>query len=328
MSAVSTKPVVSIISLTYNQEKYVRECFEGFLMQQTSFPFEVLVYDDASTDTTPEIIRQYADKYPDIFKPTLYKENNYSRGLGYVGLYDGIKNAQGKYVAYCEGDDYWTDPLKLQKQVDFLDSHPEYEICANEIRIKNDRYKHLDGLLFSQFCNNLFVSTTKKHYSFEDALTGNIFHVSSLVYRNFDVVLPDWIHRVSAFDMVFYMILAKEGDMFVMPEVMGVYRSHSQSLTNTQSGYTSPIAFYELSLNILRLMNRFWDRQYQDKIYPIISRYYVECMMECLHKRNMDKKKAKKMARMAWCYDKRTASKYVTKGLFNKFFGRFYGKVK
>ena len=322
------KPLVSIICLTYNQEKYIRDCLEGFVMQQASFSFEVLVYDDASTDSTPEIVKEYAAKHTEIFKLTLYQENNFSKGLGYVGFYTGIKEAKGVYIAYCEGDDYWTDPLKLQKQVDFLEAHPNYEVCAHETLIKNDRYTQLDGMLFSEFTKNLFVSTTKKHYTFEDALTGNIFHVSSLMYRNFPIQLPEWLPQVSAGDMVLFMLLAEKGDMYVMPEVMSVYRGHEESLTSSRSEYLSAISFYALSIKVLLLMNDYWHGRYQNKIHQIISRYYVECMMECLHKRKMDKKKAKKMARMAWRYDKRTASKYVTKGLFNKFFGRFYGKVK
>lgn len=325
---MSIKPTVSIICLTYNQEKYVRDCLEGFVMQQTSFPFEVLVYDDASTDSTPEIIRDYAAKYTEIFKPTLYQENNFSKGLGYVGFYTGIKEAEGVYIAYCEGDDYWTDPLKLQKQVDFLEAHPNYEVCAHETLIKNDRYTQLDGMLFSEFTKNLFVSTTKKHYTFEDALTGNIFHVSSLMYKNFPIQLPEWLPQVSAGDMVLFMLLAEKGDMYVMPEVMSVYRSHSDSLTSTRDEYATSNAFYELSIKVLRLMNRYWNRQYQDLIYPLISRYYVECMFTYLHKRRFDLEMVKKMTFKAWCYDRFATSKYVTKGLFNKVFSRFYGKIK
>lgn len=322
------KPIVSIICLTYNQEKYVQDCFEGFVTQQTSFPFEVLVYDDASPDGTPRIIRDYATKYPDVFKPILYEENNYSKGLGYVGFYAGLKEAEGKYIAYCEGDDYWTDPLKLQKQVDFLEAHPSFEVCAHETLIKSDSNKQQEGLLFSELTKNLFVSTTKKHYTFEDALTGNIFHVSSLMFRNIHLQLPGWLPRVSAGDMVLYMLLAEKGDMYVLPEAMSVYRSHADSLTSTQSEYASLDGFYGLSIDILRLMNRYWNRSYQDKIYPIISRYYVERMLTYLHKRTLNWEMAKRMAYMAWLYDKGTAMKQVTRGLFKKSIRHFDGKAK
>ena len=318
---MSIKPTVSIICLTYNQEKYVRDCLEGFVMQQTSFPFEVLVYDDASTDSTPEIIRDYAAKYTEIFKPTLYQENNFSKGLGYVGLYTGIKEAKGVYVAYCEGDDYWTDPLKLQKQVDFLEAHPNYEVCAHETLIKNDRYKQLDGLLFNEFNKNLFVSTTKKHYTFEDALTGNIFHVSSLMYRNFPIQLPEWLPQVSAADMVLFMLLAEKGDVYVMPEVMSVYRSHEESLTSSNKEYNSSVLYYlNLSIPVLGLLNQYWNGQYQSKIYPIIARYYAECAVLYTNKSIRDLTKSKQMAMMACQYSKMTAVSSIGKGLLKKVF--------
>jgi len=313
------KPLVSIICLTFNQEKYVCDCFEGFVMQQTSFPFEVLVYDDASTDSTPEIIKDYAAKYTEIFKPILYQENNFSKGLGYVGFYTGIKEAEGAYIAYCEGDDYWTDPLKLQKQVDFLEANPSYEVCAHETLIRNDRYKHQDGLLFSEFNKNLFVSTTKKHYTFDDALTGNIFHVSSLMYRNFPIQLPEWLPQVSAGDMVLFMLLAEKGDMYVMPEVMSVYRSHEESLTSSHSEYLSAISFYELSINVLLLMNDYWHDRYQKRIHQIIARYYVECAMISLRKSTRSGKRFFKMMKFAWKYDRSIAWKHMVKDLSNKF---------
>ena len=122
--------VVSIVCNAYNQEKYIAQALESFLMQKTDFPFEVLVHDDASTDRTAEIIRQYAEKYPGIVKPYFQTENQYSKHVPITRLYQ-YSRANGKYIAWCEGDDYWTDPLKLQKQVDALEKHPEMDICAH-----------------------------------------------------------------------------------------------------------------------------------------------------------------------------------------------------
>ena len=117
--------MVSIRCTAYNHEPYIRQCLEGFIMQKTNFRFEAIVHDDASTDGTATIIKEYADKYPDIIKPIFETENQHSKRDGSLRR---IMNShmKGKYIAYCEGDDYWTDPLKLQKQVDFLEGHPEY----------------------------------------------------------------------------------------------------------------------------------------------------------------------------------------------------------
>lgn len=120
--------LVSICCESFNHAPYLRDCLEGFVMQKTNFKFEILVHDDASTDGSDDIIREYAAKYPDLFKPILQTENQYSKG---ISIWNSIQfpRAKGKYIAHCEGDDYWIDPLKLQKQVDFLESHPDYSMC-------------------------------------------------------------------------------------------------------------------------------------------------------------------------------------------------------
>ncbi|MGH9463240.1 MAG: glycosyltransferase family 2 protein [Vicinamibacteria bacterium] len=123
-----TVPVVSIYSLAYNHESFIRDCLEGFLMQKTTFPVEILIHDDASSDNTANIIREYEARYPRLIKPIYQTENQYSKGKGLPSIlaYPGTR---GQYLAVCEGDDYWTSPLKLQKQVDFLDGSNEYTFC-------------------------------------------------------------------------------------------------------------------------------------------------------------------------------------------------------
>jgi glycosyltransferase involved in cell wall biosynthesis len=120
--------IVSIRCLVYNHEPYLRQCLEGFVMQQTNFRFEAFVHDDASTDGSVAIIKEYAEKYPNIIKPYLETENQYSKHDGTI-IKLSFAACKGKYVALCEGDDYWTDPLKLQKQVDYMESHPDCMMC-------------------------------------------------------------------------------------------------------------------------------------------------------------------------------------------------------
>ena len=121
-------PLVTIRCLVYNHEPYLRQCLDGFVMQKTNFPFEAIVHDDASTDRSAEIIREYAEKYPNIIKPIFETENLYSKHDGSIRkvMYEHTK---GKYVAICEGDDYWIDPYKLQKQVDILESNTNIGLC-------------------------------------------------------------------------------------------------------------------------------------------------------------------------------------------------------
>lgn len=135
MKAVDNTPLVSISCMTYNHAPYIRQCLDGFMMQQTIFPFEVLIHDDASTDGTTEIIKEYAEKYPDIIKPLYEDENQWVKGRRGSVIFN-FPRAQGKYIAFCEGDDYWIDPLKLQKQVDFMEANPDYTMCCTNAVIE------------------------------------------------------------------------------------------------------------------------------------------------------------------------------------------------
>lgn len=121
--------VVSVQCLAFNHEKYIRKTLEGFALQKTTFEFEVIVHDDASTDRTPEIIKEYAEKYPFIH-PILQKKNQYSQNILFEEkyIYPLIK---GKYIAYCEGDDYWTDENKLQVLYDYMEAHPQCSMCCH-----------------------------------------------------------------------------------------------------------------------------------------------------------------------------------------------------
>ncbi|MBN2520778.1 MAG: glycosyltransferase [Bacteroidales bacterium] len=125
-------PLVSISCITYNHEEYIRDSIEGFLMQKTTFPVEILIHDDASTDKTSEIIREYEKKFPDLIFPIFQKVNQYSKGIN-IPLTFQYPRARGKYYGGAEGDDYWIDPYKLQKQVDFLEANPEYGLVHTEL---------------------------------------------------------------------------------------------------------------------------------------------------------------------------------------------------
>ncbi len=119
---------VTVVCITYNHERYIAKCLDGIVMQQTDFPFEAIVYDDASPDKTAEIVKMYEEKYPEIIKPFYQKNNTKSRG--YNKYHDIYPLAKGEYLAICEGDDFWTDPHKLQKQFDFMESHPDFSLCC------------------------------------------------------------------------------------------------------------------------------------------------------------------------------------------------------
>ena len=122
---------VSVCCITYNHAPFLKKCLDGFLLQQTSFPIEVIIHDDASTDGTQKIIEEYTSKHPDIFFPLLQKENQYRKGIRGMNAKFNFPRCTGKYIALCEGDDFWNDPHKLQKQVDFLEEENIAENCSN-----------------------------------------------------------------------------------------------------------------------------------------------------------------------------------------------------
>ena len=153
-------PLVTIQCLTYNHEKYIRKCLDGFVMQKTNFRFEAIVHDDASTDGTANIVREYADKYPDIIKPIFETENQYSKSDGSLNriMYE---HTLGKYVALCEGDDYWTDPYKLQKQVDYLEQHDDVVCSCHRYQILYDQTNEIE------LATNIYFDNHPAETSFE-----------------------------------------------------------------------------------------------------------------------------------------------------------------
>jgi glycosyltransferase involved in cell wall biosynthesis len=315
----TSTPLVSIICLTYNQQEFVRDAFDSFLSQKTNFPFEILVYDDASIDNTPELIQEYYQKYPNLFKITLYKENNFKKGLGFYGLRVGFSEARGKYIAYCEGDDYWCDEYKLQKQVDFLESNKQYEVCAHETIIRNDLDNREDGILFTHTNVNIFIDRTKKDiYKFKDTLTGNIFHISSMVFRNVPIRWPEWINTVTALDMILFMILAEKGDIYLMRDVMSVYRHNKFSITSTQNQFKNQIEFNNVSMELLDKMNDYWQGKYNKYISKIKARYLVSNMFCYLSKSFRNYRKALYTMNKAVVTNFYIAIKYIFIESYNK----------
>ncbi len=225
----SIKPVVVISCITYNHELYIREALAGFVMQQTNFPFVAIVHDDASTDGTAAIIREYAEKYPDIIKPIYETENQYSKRDGsLVRIMQEARNATGaKYVAMCEGDDYWTDPLKLQKQVDFLESHPDYTMAFH------NAIECFEG---DEAPDRLFSNLESREYSGYEIYANWIVPTASVIVRRevfeSDIYKQATCNRKFIFgDIILFLSAAHIGKTYAMKEIMSVYRRHEGGVT-------------------------------------------------------------------------------------------------
>jgi glycosyltransferase involved in cell wall biosynthesis len=208
--------LVSITCATYNHEKYIAEAIESFLMQKTNFKYEILLHDDASTDRTPEIIKEYENKYPEIIKPIYQTENQYSKGVK-VGDFNS-KRAQGKYIATCEGDDYWTDPNKLQKQVDFMENNQDYSACVHAA------YK-IDAKTNKKI-GEVRPYSKNKDFTIEEVILGGggLFATNSTMRARKFSDKPQFYYNCNVGDFPSMIHLAISGKVHYIDEFMSAYR--------------------------------------------------------------------------------------------------------
>lgn len=250
---------VSVVCNAYNHEKYIRSALEGFVMQKTSFPFEVLVHDDASTDHTAEIIREYEIKYPDIIKPIYSTENQYSKNDGSLSRIQ-YGRVQGKYIALCEGDDYWMDPLKLQKQYDLLEKHPEIDMCATAA--KTERNGEIVGRVSPSSRDTLF--------SLEEVILGGggFVATASLMYRTSIRKNPLPFFNVLRLDYTTQIAGSIRGGMLYLVEDTCVYRLATVgSWTNRMSNDSAKqTAHTNRVKNMLMQLDIDTSRKYHDVI--------------------------------------------------------------
>lgn len=219
---------VSVLCTAYNHEKYIRKCLEGFVQQKTNFAYEVLVNDDASTDATASIIREYEMAYPDIIKPVYQFENQFSKGAR-ITRDILFPKSQGKYIAICEGDDYWTDPYKLQKQIDALEEYQDCSMCVCKVkRISEDETQIVgycpnfpldEGVITSE----TFLNMVFKEYA---------FHTSSYVfradlYRKHVEHTPEFVKVCPVGDEAYMLYFGHAGNVYYCKDIMSANRRGS-----------------------------------------------------------------------------------------------------
>ncbi|MDC0957915.1 glycosyltransferase, partial [Flavobacteriaceae bacterium] len=195
------------------------EALDGFLMQKVDFDYEILLRDDASTDGTSKICHKYANKYPDKIKLLAYTENQYQKGVS--PFRDNVKRAKGKYIAMCEGDDYWTDPYKLQKQVNFLENNEDFSFCFHRV------YNSIEGKVRKNILSGPKATIINSEFQVTDLIKegGSFVPICSLVYRNnFENKFPQWFHDCSVGDLPLVLYLSNIGKIGFLEDVMSVYR--------------------------------------------------------------------------------------------------------
>jgi glycosyltransferase involved in cell wall biosynthesis len=229
------KTVVSICCQTYNHVNYIEQCLEGFLMQKTDFKFEILLRDDASTDGTTDIVKKYVNKYPEIIKPLIYKENQFQKGIS--PFKDNVKRAIGKYIAICEGDDYWTDTLKLQKQVDLMEKYQEASMCValNEQHYVNGEIRKDKSFNGKNFPLVYFADLSQ------------YFHTSTYLIQKslLDILMDKYVHLFLGDTSLRYLLIVK-GPFVVLNDFVSVYRINGQGVWTSLSEEKKNLAHYNL----------------------------------------------------------------------------------
>jgi len=213
---MSENPLISVLMITYNHEKFIAQAIESVLIQQVNFKYEIVIGEDCSTDRTKDIVVDYQEKYSDRIK-LLSQEKNAGMHKNFI---DAYYSCRGKYIALLEGDDYWTDPHKLQKQVEFLEANPEYVICFHRVKVL-EKNRFVEDDITEQRYNNIITFPV----NLNNLLTlGNFIHTPSVVFRNIIKEYP-WEYLLSPVgDYFLYIILAKNGYIKRLEDVMAVYR--------------------------------------------------------------------------------------------------------
>ena len=267
---------LTVWCFAYNFADYIRDTFEGFLRQQTNFRFRIIVFDDASTDGTSDIVREYAEKYPDYFIPYIAEENTFYQYKKRLDILDELRKdyQRGKYIAECEGDDYWIDPLKLQKQVDFLEMHPECSMVVHPAKWifegKDEEFvlPHIHG---NQYLDEWEMIAEE---------SGRI-QTASFVYRSKESNLNGWLKLRSYGEYHRRLYEFARGAVYYMDDSMSVYRAlHKGSWTEV---YFNNVRFRMenqlLLQTFLESYDEFTDYRYHDAVQMMINDHVHDAML-------------------------------------------------
>ncbi|MDF3867757.1 glycosyltransferase [Pseudomonas denitrificans (nom. rej.)] len=240
------KPLLSIVCLAYNQVNYIGRTLDSFLEQVTDFRFEVLVNDDASNDGTSELIADYAARYPHIIKPIFHKENQYSKGVSH-GL-PVFRKCRGRYIAYCEGDDFWTDPRKLQIQVDFLEQNPDYVITYHDAYTYNE-----DGVIKPRQLTGKYRGDASRL----ELQQARPISTLTTCFRNVLTEMPEELRTTRMVDLCWWSLLGAYGKGRFIEEIRpAAYRVHQGGIFSMQADRVQQ----QMTLHTYYCLSRYYQR--------------------------------------------------------------------
>jgi len=268
-----TLPLIHIKTMAYMHEKFIKECLDGILMQKTTFPVQLLIHDDASTDKTADILRECEGKYPGLIKVFYQKENTYTKPDRKERRAEFYSWRKGKYEAICEGDDYWTDPLKLQKQIDFLEKNPDYGMCYTKTLIYLQEYKKFDKKRnLGRYFDTLEDLLTMQRVQIP---TMTICTRMDLLLRYYEEMQPytgGW-KVIGDFPLFFWFKINSK--IHFIDEFTGVYRIVPGSACH-KTTYEDSIKFFDERTQIrLFLINKYNIQNIEKTIIENKKRFYI-----------------------------------------------------
>lgn len=289
--------MVSINCLVYKHEKYLRKCLDGLVSQKTDFQYEILVHDDVSPDNSAKIIREYMDEYPGLIVPLFQTENQYSKCHSISWTFQ-FPRARGKYIAFCDGDDYWIDEYKLQKQVDIMEEHPECTMCTHmvqgvdesgETKIITFPEQNVRDGVYSQ---REWMQLISRGYPFQTTS----YFIRAEILKNClkeDSCIPDFVRTMPVGDEALVMFCATKGELFYSGEIMSHYRMNSKGSWSERNAKNREygIAYREKFIQALKEFNEYTDFQYDDIIQDeILDRELTSELIKQNYRNTFDKK--------------------------------------
>jgi glycosyltransferase involved in cell wall biosynthesis len=280
----NTTPVVSVICFTYNQEKYIHDAIRGFLIQKTKFAFEVIVHDDASTDSTSQLVQAYVETYPKIIKPIFQEENQYSKSPNSI-VPLATDGAVGEYLAFCEGDDFWISPEKLQLQIEFLQKHQKQNICFHNSH-SGCTEKQIPRFQTSRRKTFIYPSSSSI-ISPEEVIIGDGGYIPSasiVVKRAALNNLPKWYGNCPVGDYFLQVLCSHPDGALFLPQLMSFYRVGAVgSWSATMKAEETRVLVYKKMAESLDIMDRHLENEYA----PSIARMQINGVLHLLSDRKL-----------------------------------------